>query len=104
MRSTFLCIFEPLRDALLTHDYYMHLGRHGGRRAGARGIYQPIAGARKAILNVAGLGKALQRSSLPSTQRKSGHHYVEFQRKSKLERVDHNQSQVILLGSRSWLP
>ena len=26
MRSTFLCIFEPLRDALLTHDYYMHLG------------------------------------------------------------------------------
>jgi hypothetical protein len=28
------------------------------------------------------------------------HHHVEFQGKRKLERLDHNQSQVILLGSR----
>jgi len=104
MRSTFLCIFEPLRDALLTHDYYMHLGRHGGRRAGARGIYQPIAGARKAILNVAGFGSLCRDYFCPSTQRKPGHHHIEFQGKRTLERLDHNQSQVILLGSRSWLP
>jgi hypothetical protein len=46
MRSTSLCIFEPLRDAKLTHRCYMHLedlkSYIGGRRAAARGIYRPI--------------------------------------------------------------
>jgi glycogen phosphorylase len=52
--------FEPLRDALLTHDYYMHLADlrsylEASRRLGA--LYaDPDGWARKAILNVAGSG------------------------------------------------
>ncbi len=55
-------IFEPLRDALLTHgDYYMHLADltsyiQAQERLGE--LYRdPRAWARKAILNVAGSGK-----------------------------------------------
>ncbi len=54
--------FEPLRDALLTHgDYYMHLADlssyiQAQERLGE--LYRdPLAWARKAILNVAGSGK-----------------------------------------------
>jgi starch phosphorylase len=53
--------FEPLRDALLTHDYYMHLADlrsylEASERLGA--LYtDPDGWARKAILNVAGSGK-----------------------------------------------
>ena len=53
--------FEPLRDALLTHDYYMHLADlrsylEASQRLGA--LYaDPDGWARKAILNVAGSGK-----------------------------------------------
>jgi glycogen phosphorylase len=52
--------FESLRDALLTHDYYMHLADlrsylEASRRLGA--LYaDPDGWARKAILNVAGSG------------------------------------------------
>jgi len=55
-------VFEPLRDALLTHgDYYMHLADltsyiQAQQRLGD--LYRdPRAWARKAILNVAGSGK-----------------------------------------------
>jgi len=55
-------VFEPLRDALLTHgDYYMHLADltsyiQAQQRLGE--LYRdPRAWARKAILNVAGSGK-----------------------------------------------
>ena len=53
--------FEPLRDVLLTHDYYMHLADlrsylEASQRLGA--LYaDPDGWARKAILNVAGSGK-----------------------------------------------
>jgi len=53
--------FEPLRDALLTRDYYMHLADlrsylEASQRLGA--LYaDPEGWARKAILNVAGSGK-----------------------------------------------
>jgi glycogen phosphorylase len=55
-------IFEPLRDALLTHgDYYMHLADlrsylDASERLGV--LYgDPEGWAQKAILNVAGSGK-----------------------------------------------
>jgi glycogen phosphorylase len=53
--------FEPLRDVLLTHDYYMHLADlrsylEASQRLGALSA-DPDGWARKAILNVAGSGK-----------------------------------------------
>jgi starch phosphorylase len=55
-------VFDPLREALLTHgDYYMHLAdlksySQAQERVG-RLYAEPAAWARKAILNVAGSGK-----------------------------------------------
>ena len=54
-------VFAPLRDTLLTHDYYMHLADLGSYLEADRrlcALYaDPRAWARKAILNVASSGK-----------------------------------------------
>jgi glycogen phosphorylase len=54
-------VFEPLRDALLTHDYYMHLADLRSYLEASQRLSdqyaEPEGWARKAILNVARSGK-----------------------------------------------
>ncbi len=102
-------VFETLLDALPTYDYYMHLADlksyiEADERLLA--LYtNPCEWARKAMLNVAGSGKFFSDRTIAEDAAESGTpNHVEFERKRKLERLDHNQSQVILLRSRGRPP
>ena len=102
-------VFEALRDALPTHDYYMNLADLKSYIEADERLLplytNPYEWARKAMLNGAGSGKFFSDRTIAECAAEIWDiQPCRVPEKRKLERLDHNQSQVILLRSRGRPP